>query len=78
MSGDIESLIPYPRQRRFFVSRNLHATEILVVVIWGVRSSDPVTLAGVGAGLLVATFVASMIPAARIVRLKPADTLRME
>ena len=46
--------------------------------IWGVRSSDPVTLAGVGAGLLVATAVASMIPAARIVRLNPADTLRAE
>jgi predicted permease len=46
--------------------------------IWGVRSSDPVTLAGVGAGLLVATALASMIPAVRIVRLNPADTLRAE
>jgi len=44
--------------------------------IWGVRSADPVTLIGVAIGLLIATALASVIPASRIVRLNPADTLR--
>jgi ABC-type lipoprotein release transport system permease subunit len=43
-----------------------------------VQASDPLTLAGVGAGLLIATGVATLVPAARIVRLNPADTLRAE
>ena len=46
--------------------------------LWGVRPGDPVTLAGVGFGLLVATALASLIPASRIARLNPADTLRSE
>jgi ABC-type antimicrobial peptide transport system permease subunit len=46
--------------------------------LWGVQPSDPLTLAGVAAGLLIATALASLIPAARIVRLNPADTLRTE
>jgi predicted permease len=46
--------------------------------LWGVQPGDPVTLAGVGLGLLVATALASLIPAARIARLNPADTLRSE
>jgi predicted permease len=46
--------------------------------LWGVQPGDPVTLAGVGLGLLAATVLASLIPAARIARLNPADTLRSE
>jgi ABC-type antimicrobial peptide transport system permease subunit len=46
--------------------------------LWGVQASDPLTLAGVAAGLLVATMVASLAPALRIVRLNPAETLRGE
>ncbi len=46
--------------------------------LWGVQAGDPVTLIGVGAGLLVATTLASLIPASRIARLNPADTLRSE
>jgi predicted permease len=46
--------------------------------IYGVRATDPVTLAVVAAGLLVATLIASLIPASRILRLSPADTLRAE
>ena len=46
--------------------------------IWGVRPGDPITLAAVGLGLLLATALASLIPASRISRLNPADTLRSE
>jgi predicted permease len=46
--------------------------------LWGVQPGDPATLAGVGAGLLLATALASLIPAMRIARLNPADTLRSE
>jgi predicted permease len=46
--------------------------------LWGVQPGDPITLAGVGFGLLVATALASLIPASRIARLNPADTLRSE
>jgi hypothetical protein len=46
--------------------------------VWGVGSTDPVTLVSVGAALLVATSLASVIPASRMARLNPADTLRSE
>jgi predicted permease len=46
--------------------------------LWGVQPGDPVTLVGVGLGLLAATALASLIPAVRIARLNPADTLRSE
>jgi predicted permease len=46
--------------------------------LWGVQPGDPITLIGVGAGLLLATVLASLIPASRIARLNPADTLRSE
>jgi putative ABC transport system permease protein len=46
--------------------------------LWGVRPLDPPTLAAVAFGLLAATALASLLPAARIVRLNPADTLRAE
>jgi predicted permease len=46
--------------------------------LWGVQPGDPLTLAAVGLGLLLATALASLIPAARIARLNPADTLRSE
>lgn len=46
--------------------------------IVGVQPTDAVTLVGVGVGLILATSIASLVPAARIVRLNPADTLRSE
>lgn len=46
--------------------------------LWGIQPGDPITLAGVGLGLLGATVLASLIPAARIARLNPSDTLRSE
>jgi len=46
--------------------------------LWGVPTADPVTLFGVAGSLLLATAVASLAPAARIVKLNPAETLRAE
>jgi ABC-type antimicrobial peptide transport system permease subunit len=46
--------------------------------LYGVQPGDPITLFAVGAGLLLATTLASLIPASRIARLNPADTLRSE
>ena len=46
--------------------------------LWGVQPVDPITLAGVGITLLLATALASLVPASHIVRLNPADTLRTE
>lgn len=46
--------------------------------LYGVQPGDPLTLVGVGAGLLLATALASLVPASRIARLNPADTLRSE
>jgi predicted permease len=46
--------------------------------LYGVQPGDPLTLAAVGVGLLLATALASLVPASRIARLNPADTLRSE
>ena len=46
--------------------------------LWGVAPTDAITIAGVAAGFLFATLIASWIPAGKIVRLNPADTLRSE
>ena len=46
--------------------------------LWGVRPFDPLTLVAVAFGLLAAIALASLLPAARIARLNPADTLRAE
>lgn len=44
--------------------------------LWGVDPFDPVTVEAVALGLLAVTGLASLVPAARIARLNPADTLR--
>jgi predicted permease len=46
--------------------------------IYGIRSADPETLVAVAAGILLTALVAAAIPASRITRLNPADTLRSE
>jgi len=51
---------------------------LLKSFLWGVQPGDPVTLVAVAGGLLIATAIASLAPASRIVRLNPADTLRSE
>jgi predicted permease len=47
-------------------------------LIYGVRSTDPLTFIVAAGALLLATTVASVIPALRVTRLNPADTLRSE
>jgi predicted permease len=49
---------------------------LLKSFLWGVRSTDPLTLLCVAAGLLLATSLASLIPAMRIVRLNPGEVLK--
>jgi ABC-type antimicrobial peptide transport system permease subunit len=44
--------------------------------VWGVSPFDPATLAGVVAVLLAVSALASLLPAARIIRLEPARILR--
>jgi predicted permease len=56
----------------------LAAVRLLRTFLWGVRPTDPLTFALVIAGLLVVAFVATLIPALRILRLDPALTLRAE
>ena len=46
--------------------------------LWGIQAGDPVTLVGVGFGIVLATALASMVPAFRIARLNPADALRSD
>jgi predicted permease len=56
----------------------LFATRLLKSQIWGVASTDPVTYAGVAILLMAITLVAGIIPAVRLVRIHPAQTLRDE
>ena len=44
--------------------------------LWGVGQHDPTTYAGVALFLLAVATVASVLPALRIFRLDPAETLR--
>jgi ABC-type lipoprotein release transport system permease subunit len=44
--------------------------------LWGVGQHDPTTYAGVALFLLAVATVASVLPALRILRLDPAETLR--
>ena len=44
--------------------------------LWGVETSDPLTYALVGGGLLVVASVSSLLPALRLLKLDPATTLR--
>lgn len=57
---------------------SLAAARLLKSLIWGVRPSDPATLLATAAILLMVTAVASLVPALRILRLDPAQTLRSE
>ncbi|MGC4053900.1 MAG: ABC transporter permease [Paludibaculum sp.] len=54
------------------------ATRVLRSMLWGVTTSDPLTLAAVALGLLMVAILASLAPALKILRLDPANTLRHE
>jgi predicted permease len=52
------------------------AVKSLQHLIWGVRATDPGTFAAVVLGLLLVAAAASLLPALRLNRLDPAETLR--
>jgi predicted permease len=54
------------------------ATSLIQHFVWGVSANDPATFAGVAALLVTIAAVASILPALRILRLDPAQTLRAE
>jgi predicted permease len=54
------------------------ASQLLRHLIWGVRPGDPLTFVAVGLGLLAVAAAASFLPALRVTRLNPAETLRQE
>ena len=57
---------------------SLATARLLKSLIWGVRTTDPTTLLATAAILLLVTVMASLVPALRILRLDPAETLREE
>jgi predicted permease len=54
------------------------ASQLLRHLVWGVRPGDPLTFVAVGLGLLGVGAAASFLPALRVTRLNPAETLRQE
>ena len=46
--------------------------------LWGVQLTDTITFLAAAAGFMIATAIASFAPAAAIVRLNPADTLKSQ
>jgi len=54
------------------------AATLLRNLVWGVPTTDPATFAGVAAVLLTVALLASLLPALRLLRLDPAETLRAE
>ena len=54
------------------------AARLLRSFLWGVRPADPLTFVAAVSTLIVVAFVASIIPALRVLRLDPALTLRAE
>jgi ABC-type antimicrobial peptide transport system permease subunit len=54
------------------------ASQLLRHLIWGVRTGDPLTFVAAGLGLLAVAAAASLLPALRVTRLNPAETLRQE
>jgi predicted permease len=56
----------------------LAAARLLRSFLWGVTATDPLTFAAVIGTLLAVAFLASVLPALRVLRLDPALTLRAE
>jgi predicted permease len=57
---------------------SLAAVRLLQSFLWGVTPSDPMTFVMVVITLLAVAFLASLVPALRVLRLDPASTLRSE
>jgi hypothetical protein len=56
----------------------LAAARVMESLVFGVSASDPLTLAGVGASLVLVALIASLVPAYRALRLDPVKVLRGE
>jgi putative ABC transport system permease protein len=54
------------------------SVRVLQHLLWGVTATDPLTFTSVALCLVLVAGCASLIPALRITRLNPADTLRDE
>jgi ABC-type antimicrobial peptide transport system permease subunit len=54
------------------------AAQTLRSFVWGVGAADPYTFSAVAVVLLVVAITASLVPALRVLRLDPAQTLRHE
>ena len=54
------------------------STRVLDHLLWGVKPTDPATYFSVAAGIVLVAAAASLLPALRITRLNPAETLRDE
>ena len=57
---------------------SLAVVRLLASFLWGVTPSDPMTFVMVVITLLTVAFLASLVPALRVLRLDPASTLRSE
>jgi predicted permease len=57
---------------------SLWAVRALQSIVWGVRPVDPTTFVAVAVIVVTVAILASIIPALRIARVNPADTLRQE
>ena len=57
---------------------SLIAVRFLRSMLWGVRETDPVTFAATAGLLLLVAALATMVPALRILRMDPSQTLRNE
>lgn len=53
-------------------------SRLLRQLVWGVQPGDPLTFAAVAVVLLAVAAAASFLPALRVTRLNPADTLRQD
>jgi predicted permease len=56
----------------------LFVTRLLKSLIWGVKPTDPLTVAGVAFLLVTVAAAASFLPAVRLAQIDPAQTLRDE
>jgi predicted permease len=54
------------------------AVQLLRTLLWGVSVTDPATFVAAGAGLVLVAGLAGVIPALRIMRMDPGETLRHE
>ena len=57
---------------------SLFATRVLKSLIWGISTTDATTFITVAVLLITVAVLTSVIPALRLVKLEPAETLRDE